>query len=663
MEEDLNDLNPKQGGEKELADKLLERAVRIVANVEQFKQPRLERIQLYRDLYAGKVKKKYRQPFNVVLPVFSGMIDTLSAEFNDDLTIELEPTEPTDFLKVKKLNPLWKQEVTSTEKHARFPQKTRTDRSNAIVSGRGFMKNYALSEPEYKNCFEIFELEDAIFQPKGGGLLENHLFAGQQNIIRSEAQLKKGYYNKTQVKELLAVAAKTDYDPGEDDTIKAALAKYKAMGLAPENSDYVGESLYKLTEMAIEADGQRWYIVFSPWYKKWVRFGKLSELSSADLYPWVSWATHEDNKNFLTKSYADDCYGIADAVHTLFNQELTNREKKNFNARAYDREIFTDVAKLDQAQTRPDALVPADTKGGTRKIADGIYSFETAQLSGTIDLINWMKDEAGRDVGVSDLSMGNVQEVSKKATVVFAEQQSISKRFLLRSSPYTEAMGEIVKRFIVGLKDHMPAKIAIRKQGPDGEGWDEAIREDLELKGDADIRIISSSLEMRNSQIKKESRMKMLAAIGIDPLLAPTVNPSWRAEEMLRSGGEYEDHEIAVAMDTKNTGNKNEAARAYKAIQEIQEDKAAEIYYGATGLFMEIIMTYANEHRNTLGEKYLTLLDYIEAHAEVAQENMARKAKEDVRQSMLANPNPEAPAEEKAPGLLPKLPPVADARV
>src|SRR2546421_10462079 len=81
-------------GIQSLADEAVQRCIRIVANCNRFKQPRLDRVQLYRDLYAGKVKKKWRQPFNVVLPVFSGLIDTLQAQFNDDLALEFEEQEP-----------------------------------------------------------------------------------------------------------------------------------------------------------------------------------------------------------------------------------------------------------------------------------------------------------------------------------------------------------------------------------------------------------------------------------------------------------------------------------------------------------------------------------------------------------------------------------------
>jgi hypothetical protein len=129
---------------------------------------------------------------------------------------------------------------------------------------------------------------------------------------------------------------------------------------------------------------------------------------SAELDPWVSYATHEDNKNFLSKSYGDDLYGVADSTHILFNQELTNREKRNFNARGYDVEMFTDVAKLDQAQTRPDALVPVKVPAGKR-IEDGIFTFETAELQGTINLLDWMQQPAQEGGAARHLRQDNHQ--------------------------------------------------------------------------------------------------------------------------------------------------------------------------------------------------------------------------------------------------------------
>jgi hypothetical protein len=626
----LDSVDTLHSGVQKLADETTITAMHIVDQVNTFKRKRVAEVALYRTLYAGKVKPKYRQPFNVVIPVFAGSMDTLAADFNDDLALEFDPQEPADHLTTRKLNALWDMEVGSLAPNAMFAFKTRTDRHNALFTGRGFMMNYGVSVPEYCNHFEVYELEEAIFQPQGGGIMEQHLYKGRDNLIRSAHQLESSpSYNQSQVKELISRAANTDHYPF--DTVPGAdsgLTKYKAMGMSPESADYVGEQLFRLVEMAITIRGEEYYIVYSPWYGIWVRFEKLKDIFSAGMYPATSWATHEDNRNFLSKSYADDMYGVADAVHTLFNQELTNREKRNYQARGYDIDMFPDVAKLDAAQTRPDALVPVTVPNGKR-VEDGIFTFETAQLQGTIDLTNWMLETNGRSIGVTDLSQGGVQNVSKKATVVFAEQQSISKRLLLRSSPYTEAMGRIGKLFIQSAKDHLPAEKAIRRLGIQGEGWDMVIRRtDLDMYGDVDVKVKSSAIEMRNSQLKKDARAKVLGEIMANTFTAPLVNPHWVVEESLRSIAEFDDAEIAVAMDTKNYGSKEETAYAHRAIQEVQAGRKPQPYYGATTLFMQIIVDFASNNRETLKDKYDILMQFAMDHQQIAADNLARKANE-----------------------------------
>ena len=94
--------------------------------------------------------------------------------------------------------------------------------------------------------------------------------------------------------------------PMDDDVEKQALAKYKAIGLDPKSADFIGERLFRLVEMRLKVKGTRYYLVFSPWFEVWLKFGKFKTVFSADIDPWVSWQSHEDIKNFLSKSYADD---------------------------------------------------------------------------------------------------------------------------------------------------------------------------------------------------------------------------------------------------------------------------------------------------------------------------------------------------------------------
>ena len=181
--------------------------------------------------------------------------------------------------------------------------------------------------------------------------------------------------------------------------------------------------------------------------------------------------------------------------------------------------------------------------------------------------------------------------------------------------------------------------------GAECEEWDEITRKDLDFQADIDVRIRSTTQEMQDAQLKKEARMKTLSDISPNPVEIQSVNVQWLIEEKLRAGGEYDDAEIAVAMDTKNYGSKNEVARAHKAIQEIRENRKAELYYGATSLFLEIIHSYADEHRSALGDKkYVKYMDFIQAHAEIVVENTMRKAREDANNASMGQQAPEVRA-------------------
>ena len=107
-------------------------------------------------------------------------------------------------------------------------------------------------------------------------------------------------------------------------------------------------------------------------------------------------------------------------------------------------------------------------------------------------MIDWISGSVGRSTGATDLSQGNVKEVSKKASVTFAEQKSVSKRISWYSQPFQEMMADLGKAFINGLKDHMPAKMAIRILGENGWDWDQITRLDLNTNKDIDVSTIVS---------------------------------------------------------------------------------------------------------------------------------------------------------------------------
>ena len=205
---------------------------------------------------------------------------------------------------------------------------------------------------------------------------------------------------------------------------------------------------------------------------------------------------------------------------------------------------------------------------------------------------------------------------------------------------------EVAKLFIQGCKDHLPAKKALKSLGIEGEGWEPVIRRtDLDLYSEPDVRVVSSTIEMQQSQLKKEARLATIDKIISNPVLIAQVNPQGITAELLKSGAEFDDAEVKLLMDTKNYGSREEEARAHQAIQAVQNREKLEFFYGATTLFMQIIHDFAVNNRNTLGNaRYQKLIEYSMSHAQVAQENMLRKA----GQQAAANAAPQ-PSEGGAP--------------
>lgn len=631
----------------QIAEKAVNIAFRQLITSTEFKKPRLAKLQKYWDLYDGKVSKKARQLFNVPIPVFPGMIDTLNTQHDTTVQIKFMEGDPSDYFKVQKINGAFQMEMSNTAENSRWESKLRIARRDGIMNGRGILRYDVTSKPEYISTISNVSLSNFHFQPKGGSNLEKHLFCGEEGIERTRADLisgvTSGKYEKSQVIKMLTTASSSEYLPENNHILSEKLNRFRPMGLNPDQNSYIGQTVFSLVDWILTIDGTRYYLCFDPWSKTWLRFEKWKNICSSNLYPWVSFATHEDSENFLSKSYADDIFVASDSIVAMFNQELTNREKRNFGARAYDKDMFKDVKKLDDAMHRPDALVPADTKGGSRRISEGIYEFKVGELGGTVNLIDWITNSLGRNTGATDLSMGQVQEVSKKASVTFAEQKAVSKRISWASAPFQEMVNSLGKRYIYGLKDHMPSTMAIKVLGEYGWDWDQITRLDLNTTKDVDVLIIATDKELLDNEMKARKRAEALASIANDPILRTAVSPQWRVQEVLK-GAEYSDIEIANAMDSKTFKDRKSIAHASGAIQSILLGQKPEIWFGATIAFIKHITYYARDHRTTLGDKFQKLLDYALQHKEIVMQNTEIQARED---AMMMNNNPEVQGQVK----------------
>jgi len=212
----------------------------------------------------GRHLKKLRQLFSVAIPVFPGMIDTLNAQYDEPIRLEFKEGDASDYFKVQKINGAFQMEIMDTAKNSKWDSKLRMARRDAIMSGRGILRYTVESDPEYKSSLTNVSLKNFHFQPRGGKDLENHLFAGEEDIEKTKSELKAGAkngdYNQAQVDKLIKNSSDTQYYPEGGATFQERLERFKPLGLDPDNNSYVGEAVYKICQWILNINGRDTYL-------------------------------------------------------------------------------------------------------------------------------------------------------------------------------------------------------------------------------------------------------------------------------------------------------------------------------------------------------------------------------------------------------------------
>ena len=629
---------------RKLAEECMRTALIQLKTSTDYKKARFANVDNAIDMLLGRVKPKLRQQFNVPLPVLSGLFDTICADLDDAIQLKVKNNPGKNLKAIEGINDSLQISRKSLKPSARWDYKDRISRKYAVAYGRGILKYFSSASP-YQNTLEA--VNPALFhcQPRGGGILERHLFCGEEGIVKTKRQLeegvKDGFYDEEGVSLLIERAGDKDYQDKLSLMQEETIRRFKALGLNPDSNNYVGEITFNLVDWVMTKYGERWYIQFDPWNRVWTRFERLSDMAG-NFFPYVAYATHEDDENFWSTSIlADILYPIADSVTTLFNQELTNRQKRNLNARLYDKEMVKNVAKLDEAQYRPDSLVPVDTYGGTRKLSEAVYAFNTPELTGTVNLIQWLEEFTGKQAGIfQNLPQAPGGKGGKSNNMVYATIQQLSKRIDYRAHSYSEAWGEIVLRHIQGLKDNLTSAEATNMLGVDtGYDFVESLKE-IKLDKD-DIEIISTKAQAQEDALRKAQKEKAITLMSSDQSIAPKVNPEWKLRQIMSDIGGWELDEIEDALDMRSAGvERDQLSAADQTIKDLLKGKEPEMCWNATTIFLRKLLDFANNHRISLGDKFPKFMEEIQKHAQVVMENMAQLALRQ-RASMQGQPLPE----------------------
>lgn len=596
----------------------------LLINSQTFKQPRMDKIMRFERLYYNDVPPKFRQISNVVVPVFSGLIDTLLADLNDEVQLKFASKNPQDWLTLPKIQAHWEAERDSLKPNAMWNQKARWGRFNAMLSGRDIQQIYAESDPEYRSVLETINYSDFHCQALGGGDLENHLFAGREGIYRTiEEILNDESYPKAQRDKIKGFSFNSEFWQTIETTYGTKLQRFRSQGLDADTNSMTGDATLNLCRFIITYKGKRYKVLFEPCSQIW-----LDVAPWEGPYPWKTYATHEDHKLFWSKSFADDFFEIAQQINILINQEITNREKSNFNARAFDPTMYKDVQKLDRAQYDPDTLVPFDSAGGNRKAADGIYTFQVQGLNGTIDLTDRLMQILGNYTGANELSLGGSSE-AKKPTVVIAQQQQLAKRIGFRSDPMKEMWARAGMTFVEGMEENMPSSISINILGENGFIEEhELTRSELKNLKNLSVSVISTSEQESADNIKRDSRVKAIEMVAQNPNLS-----KYEKETIYRDVGNFDESAIAFLMNEESYESRKQIGHASKAIQSLLLNKIPEVYYGADDSYLQYIQNWMIDHKTQLKAKYQIFTQFINAMVPIAYQNVLRQKKKEAQEA------------------------------
>lgn len=610
----------------------------------QYRQGRSKAWKLIEDHYYGRVKAGLPGRFNVPFPVMAGFIDTWVSKVDDAPYLRFEPRTEAYYRTNKKVEALW-ESVASPNDGFDIESVDLGAKKLAAMSGRAIYKAYGESVDGFKFRTETVDHYDFSCDPMGGGIFERHNFAHQDNIWKSADDLGEGadsgFYDKRSVA-MLSASMGSDETKQEGGMYKNRSTRLEALGLPGDTYNYRGEACDEFIESVTRWGGRRYHVIWT--YRKGVilRAVPLVEDFRSDLMPWTSWAVKFDPPNFWSPGPADDMVAVAEVIRILLNQELDNRQKQNWGQRAYDPDVFPNGSEL---EWRPNGLVTVRTGlTQTRQIGTGIYEFQTPQLGGTINLVQWLDSFTGQKTGVTAATQGNAEDA--KVGIYQGNMQQVADRFGLYNKNYVKCYADIGRRFLWAAHEHITGKEAVRIIGEKGVQWE--YLKGREVDPTVSVLVKSSATEMQVGQMKKDRKAQALEKIYANPKLVDQVNRKWLVENILVAG-DFDDAEIRNAQDLGNDGSREVMARAAEAIEDILSGKSPKLFRGATTGFQQKILDFALDNTDDDLKLYLKLTEYASAHDQIVMENTARKAASAAVKAGAAGPGAPSPATAEPP--------------
>lgn len=620
----------------ELADKLVITAGKQLEAGAKLRDARMLIVSDIEDLYFNRLLTLTNDTLNnsdarinIPYPILSGQVDTIWSKIDNPPTVTFTINRRKQI--AEKVSQAWKQDASSMR--AAWTRKDRVEKKMAALSGRAISKVYATSvKNKYKSHYEIVDYRNFYCEGRNGHL-EDNMYAGEQNIFKTEEEIKRladvGVYHPEQVKKLLECVNDDKYKR-DVQTYNNNNARGEQFGF-PSTGTYAGQKIVNLTEHVMDWAGTRCYILFDPISKIWIRAEYQEEIFGICNYHWTSWAYNEEAFIFWSKGAGDDVMPIAEATKLVLNNALENERRRTQPMRIVEAGQFPDPNQI-MDYVPDNVIVTATGKKGE------IVTIETPEVSTSINVATFLTNFIAQQTGINSATQG-ASENDAKVGIFYGQLQQESDRIGLVNKAYSESYAEKAYRYFWGLKTNMTQSIAIQMLGKGGYQMKELTREDLIKVDDVDDVITSGgSREEQLDEVKADRQRKTLAEITGDQETSALISPKWKLKSSLRLGG-FNDDDVEEAMDKENDVNRQLLEEADEAIQDILLGETPLKNRGANTSFMQRILDFDTDNLNYIKldddgreigidkkvyEQSQRLKAYAQAHQEIVIENMQR---------------------------------------
>lgn len=613
--------------ENSTKDLLASIACRQYDTAERFQKPIFDEALKNEEMLYNKevpaLKGRSNVPFDSLM--MNGYVETVLSNTDEPVTIAFENQREEALKASKKMTEVWR--VESAPDKEDWNTKSLDSKRECMIFGTGFFKLYVESLPKFRTCLDVIDGYDMLTEPQGGANLDKHLFKGQRNIFRTSSDLdemaKSGVYDAVQVAKLKRAYTEDDFKKTLD-SYHFKDNRLKALGLSITNEDFVGDQMYSLCEWVMYYKGDWYHMVFSKLTGTWLRVNYLEDVfAHAEKYAgrgaWVAWHATRDPFVFWSRAPLSDIRPVAYTMKKVVNYALDNLEKKNWNQRAYDSEMFKDPTQFLYKQ---DGLVKADIPAG-KNIQNGIYEFQIPDTSTvTVNMIEFLNGFVGQKTGVtSDLEGSSGQD---KVGIYYGNLEQSSNRMGLKNKMYSQAYTDLGVMFDYGVWEHLREPYAVKLIGLQGVEWDEAL-ERADTDHDFNIIVTGGSDEAKRNEAQNQRKQAALESIESNQLLSGKVNPNWLIRQKLTMSGWSED-DVRQALDSINDADAELLSEAAMAIADVVQGEMPKMNRGATTAWAQKILDFIYDNEVTI-EQFTILKNYVDAHMDIIRDNMIRKAR------------------------------------